>query len=78
MKLMIKTTSSKSASLVVDADEITVLQIYEFLKNFYGDSCCINVAPQDHLMSLKNNSGAILKNRNYFKYISHGDDAEIV
>jgi hypothetical protein len=78
MKLMIKTTSSKSASLVVDADEITILQIYEFLKNFYGESCCINVDSEDRLMSLKNNPGAMLRNKSYFKYISQGDDAEIV
>lgn len=79
MKLMIKTASSKSISLVVDADEVMILQIYEFLKDFYGDSCCINIASKDRLLSLKNNSSEALKNKIYFKYISHtSDDAEIV
>ncbi len=79
MKLMIKTASSKSVSLVVDADEIMILQIYEFLKDLYGDSCCINIAPKDYFSSFKSNSSEALKSKNYFKYISDSsDDAEIM
>lgn len=76
---MIKTPSSKSVSLVVDADEVMILQIYEFLKDFYGDSRCIDITPKDRFLSLKNNPSEALKNKNYFEYISHtSDDAEIV
>lgn len=79
MKLIIKTALSPSASFAIDADELTILRLCDFLKNFCGNSYKINIASLDHLNSLKKNRSALkVKNKNYFKYICRSDDAEVV
>lgn len=80
MKLIIKNKLS-SVSIILDVDELIILQLVDFLKNFCGNSYQINIdaKEQPFLLGKKfQGKKSNIKNKNGFEYFLHSDDAEII